>query len=88
MAAVAVNVANDNNDDNDDPSFAPCPPSLAAALFSASFYTALSCVTPASSRCHCFAVIFAALATQASLLHYRCVGIVGGANNARVVALP
>ena len=88
MAAIAIDVAVDNNDDDDDPSFAPCPPSLAAALLSASFHTALSGVTPALSLHHCFAVILAALATQASMLCRCCVTIVGGASNTRVVALP
>ncbi len=88
MAAIAVDIAVDDNDEDNDPSFAPCPPSLAAALLSTSFHTASSGITPASPRRHCFAVILAALATQASLLRRCCVAIVGGASNARVVATP
>jgi hypothetical protein len=69
MAAFDVDVAvtvddNDNDKDNDNSSFAPCPPSLAAALLSASFHTASSDVMPASMSLHrhCFAAILAALA--------------------------
>jgi hypothetical protein len=86
-ATIAVNVAIDNNDDNDDPSFAPCPPSLAVALLSASFHTASSGVTPVLLHHHCFAISLAALAMQASLLCCCCITIVGGVSNTRVVAL-
>ncbi len=85
MAAVAFNVTINDNNDNDNLSFAPCPP---LALLSTSFHTASSGIMPVSLRRHCFAVILAALATQASLLCCRCITIVGGASNARVVASP
>jgi hypothetical protein len=88
MAAVAVNVAVGNNNNDYDPSFAPCPSSLTATLLSTIFHMASSGVTQASSHCHYFAVILAALATQASLLRCRCAAIAGGTSNARVVALP
>jgi hypothetical protein len=88
MAAVAVDVPIDDNDDDDNPSFAPCPPSLAATLLSTSFHMASSGITPALLRHHCFAVILAALAMQVSLLCCCCITIVGSASNTRVVALP
>ncbi len=55
--------------------FCPLPPSLAAALLSASFHTASSGVMPALSHCHCFAIIIAALTMQASLLRCHCVAL-------------
>ena len=65
MAAFDVDIAvavNDNDNDDDNSSFAPCPPSLAAALLSTSFHTASSNVMPASLHHHCFAAILASLA--------------------------
>jgi hypothetical protein len=78
--AVAVAVDNNNGNDGNDPFFPPCLPSLTAALLSASFHTASSDITPASSCCHCFAAIIA------SMLCCHCVAIVRNASNASNIA--